>query len=33
LLEGLDDIGISLSHDDDIAAYEAGRLSFKPVTL
>jgi 3-isopropylmalate/(R)-2-methylmalate dehydratase small subunit len=33
LLEGLDDIGISLSHDDDIAAYEAGRPSFKPVTL
>jgi 3-isopropylmalate/(R)-2-methylmalate dehydratase small subunit len=32
LLEGLDDIGISLSHDDDIAAYEAGRPSFKPVT-
>ncbi len=23
LLEGLDDIGITLSHDDDIAAYEA----------
>jgi 3-isopropylmalate/(R)-2-methylmalate dehydratase small subunit len=33
LLEGLDDIGISLSHDDDIAAYEACRPSFKPVTL
>ena len=33
LLEGLDDIGISLSHDDDIAAYEASRPSFKPVTL
>jgi 3-isopropylmalate/(R)-2-methylmalate dehydratase small subunit len=33
LLEGLDDIGISLSHDDDIAAYEANRPSFKPVTL
>lgn len=33
LLEGLDDIGISLSHDDDIAAYEGGRPSFKPVTL
>jgi 3-isopropylmalate/(R)-2-methylmalate dehydratase small subunit len=32
LLEGLDDIGISLSHDDDIAAYEASRPSFKPVT-
>jgi 3-isopropylmalate/(R)-2-methylmalate dehydratase small subunit len=33
LLEGLDDIGISLSHDDDIAAYEANLPSFKPVTL
>ena len=33
LLEGLDDIGISLSHDDDIADYEASRPSFKPVTL
>jgi 3-isopropylmalate/(R)-2-methylmalate dehydratase small subunit len=32
LLEGLDDIGISLSHDDDIDAYEASRPSFKPVT-
>jgi 3-isopropylmalate/(R)-2-methylmalate dehydratase small subunit len=33
LLEGLDDIGITLSHEDDIAAYEATRPSFKPVTL
>ena len=33
LLEGLDDIGITLSHADDIAAYEATRPSFKPVTL
>jgi len=33
LLEGLDDIGITLSHDDDIATYEATRPSFKPVTL
>ncbi|MFD7077934.1 3-isopropylmalate dehydratase small subunit [Nocardioides sp. NPDC057577] len=33
LLEGLDDIGITLSHDDDIAAYESTRPSFKPVTL
>ncbi|MFE6649327.1 3-isopropylmalate dehydratase small subunit [Nocardioides sp. NPDC057772] len=32
LLEGLDDIGITLSHADDIAAYEATRPSFKPVT-
>ncbi|MCK5892714.1 3-isopropylmalate dehydratase small subunit [Aeromicrobium sp.] len=33
LLEGLDDIAITLSHDDDIAAYEAKRLPFKPATL
>ena len=33
LLEGLDDIGITLSHDDDITAYEAKRPSWKPVTI
>jgi 3-isopropylmalate/(R)-2-methylmalate dehydratase small subunit len=33
LLEGLDDIAISLSHDDDIAAYESHRPSFRPTTL
>jgi 3-isopropylmalate/(R)-2-methylmalate dehydratase small subunit len=33
LLEGLDDIGITLSHEADIAAYEARRPSFKPATL
>ena len=33
LLEGLDDIGITLSHEDDIEAYESRRLSFKPATL
>jgi 3-isopropylmalate/(R)-2-methylmalate dehydratase small subunit len=33
LLEGLDDIGITLSHEDDIAAYEAERPSFRPATL
>ena len=32
LLEGLDDIGITLGHDDAIAAYEARRPSWKPVT-
>jgi len=32
LLEGLDDIGITLSHDDDIAAYETTRPSWKPAT-
>jgi 3-isopropylmalate/(R)-2-methylmalate dehydratase small subunit len=33
LLEGLDDVGITLSHEDDIVAYEASRPSFKPATL
>src|SRR5690242_7295253 len=33
LLEGLDDIGITLSHEEDIAAYEATRPSWKPATL
>ena len=32
LLEGLDDIGITLSHDADITSFEAGRPSWKPVT-
>jgi 3-isopropylmalate/(R)-2-methylmalate dehydratase small subunit len=33
LLNGLDDVGITLSHADDIAAYEAARPAFKPATL
>ncbi|MGH3331061.1 MAG: 3-isopropylmalate dehydratase small subunit [Nocardioidaceae bacterium] len=33
LLEGLDDIGITLSHEDDVVAHEAGRPSWKPATL
>jgi 3-isopropylmalate/(R)-2-methylmalate dehydratase small subunit len=33
LLEGLDDVGITLSHEEDIEAYESTRPSFKPVTL
>jgi 3-isopropylmalate/(R)-2-methylmalate dehydratase small subunit len=33
LLEGLDDIGITLGHEDAISAYEARRPSWKPVTL
>jgi 3-isopropylmalate/(R)-2-methylmalate dehydratase small subunit len=33
LLEGLDDVGITLSHEEDIVAYEAQRPSFKPATL
>ncbi|MBZ5737081.1 3-isopropylmalate dehydratase small subunit [Nocardioides mangrovi] len=33
LLEGLDDIGITLGHEGDIAAYESTRPSWKPKTL
>ncbi len=33
LLNGLDDIGITLSYDADITAFEATRPSWKPVTL
>ncbi|GAB3664226.1 3-isopropylmalate dehydratase small subunit [Nocardioides korecus] len=33
LLEGLDDVGITLSHADDISAFEAARPSWKPVTI
>jgi 3-isopropylmalate/(R)-2-methylmalate dehydratase small subunit len=33
LLEGLDDIGITLSHEEDVASYEASRPSWKPVTM
>jgi 3-isopropylmalate/(R)-2-methylmalate dehydratase small subunit len=33
LLEGLDDIGITLGHDAEIAAFEATRPSYKPATL
>jgi len=32
LLEGLDDIGITLGHDAEITSFEAGRPSWKPVT-
>jgi 3-isopropylmalate/(R)-2-methylmalate dehydratase small subunit len=32
LLNGLDDIGITLGHDADITSYEARRPSWKPVT-
>ena len=32
LLEGLDDIGLTLRHEADISAYEATRPAFKPVT-
>jgi len=33
LLEGLDDIGITLGYDDDIASYESTRPGWKPATL
>ncbi|MGI3785903.1 MAG: hypothetical protein ACRYG2_34600, partial [Janthinobacterium lividum] len=33
LLEGLDDIGLTLRQADAIDAYEAGRPAFKPATL
>ena len=33
LMEGLDDIGLSLRHADTIESFEATRPSFKPVTL
>ncbi|MFF3560183.1 3-isopropylmalate dehydratase small subunit [Streptomyces sp. NPDC002574] len=33
LLNGLDDISLTLQNEADIAAYEAGRPSFKPRTL
>jgi 3-isopropylmalate/(R)-2-methylmalate dehydratase small subunit len=33
LLQGLDDIGITLSHEADIAAYEASRPQWKPTTV
>ncbi|PJE99315.1 3-isopropylmalate dehydratase small subunit [Streptomyces carminius] len=33
LLEGLDDISITLRHEDGIAAYEAERPAYKPRTL
>ena len=33
LLEGLDDIGLTLQHEEDITSYEATRQSWKPKTL
>ncbi|GGO93896.1 3-isopropylmalate dehydratase small subunit [Wenjunlia tyrosinilytica] len=33
LLEGLDDISLTLQNEDAVSAYEAGRPSFKPRTL
>lgn len=31
LLEGLDDIGLTLRHEPDVTAYEGNRRSFKPI--
>jgi len=33
LMEGLDDIGLTLKHTDAIDEFEAKRPSFKPTTL
>ena len=33
LLEGLDDIGITLGHEAEIGAYETTRPAWKPVTI
>jgi 3-isopropylmalate/(R)-2-methylmalate dehydratase small subunit len=33
LMEGLDDIGLTLRHEPDITTYEATRPSFKPVVV
>jgi len=33
LIEGLDDIAITMTHDAQISLYEGNRASFKPVTL
>ena len=33
LLEGLDDIGLTLQHADEITQFEAGRESWRPATL
>ena len=33
ILNGLDDIGLTLQHQDDIAAFEARRPEYKPVTI
>jgi 3-isopropylmalate/(R)-2-methylmalate dehydratase small subunit len=33
LLEGLDDIGLTLAHEDEITAYESTRAAWRPKTL
>ena len=33
LMEGLDDISLTLQHEDEIVAYERARPSFKPAAL
>jgi 3-isopropylmalate/(R)-2-methylmalate dehydratase small subunit len=32
LLEGLDDIGLTLRHEDEVSKFEASRPGHKPVT-
>ncbi|MEO5746008.1 MAG: 3-isopropylmalate dehydratase small subunit, partial [Terracoccus sp.] len=32
LLEGLDDIGLTLRHEEEVTEFEKGRPSHKPVT-
>jgi 3-isopropylmalate/(R)-2-methylmalate dehydratase small subunit len=33
LLEGLDDIGLTLRHEAEVTAFEAGRLNYMPTTI
>jgi 3-isopropylmalate/(R)-2-methylmalate dehydratase small subunit len=33
LLEGLDDIGLTLSHEDEVTAFESRRPSYQPTTI
>ncbi len=33
LMEGLDDIGLTLKHEEDITAFEAKREAWRPKTL
>jgi 3-isopropylmalate/(R)-2-methylmalate dehydratase small subunit len=33
LMEGLDDIGLTLRHENAITTYEKGRPAFKPVVV
>jgi 3-isopropylmalate/(R)-2-methylmalate dehydratase small subunit len=33
LLQGLDDVDITLSHDDEISVFESNRPRWKPATI